>query len=184
MIGPFLLVPVLCHYRCCVFRNRCSYTHLCDRFERNVVLLCYFLQSMVTTGPLEGLMAKRRAEEIVLFDSPSKRRHFPAIYSVDVQLESMDPVKSGSPQSLLTVLGSRCRKRPPYFDNEEADSCERITRSDSGKHAKDVLTEPSSGSFQDSRRSCTLSRNKRAREDSVGSDIVTATDEVGPHGLI
>lgn len=123
------------------------------------------------------MMAKRRAEETVLFDSPSKRRHFPAIYSVDVQLGSMALVRSPSPQSLLTVLGSRCRKRPPHFDNEDADSCERIAHSDSGKHAKDVLTEPFSGSFQDGGTSYALSRNKRAREDRVDSDIVIATDK-------
>ncbi|KAM4745637.1 uncharacterized protein FYW61_014373 [Anableps anableps] len=120
-------------------------------------------------------MAKRRAEEIVLLESPSKRRYFPPIYSVDMQLESMASVGGVSPPSLLTFLGKSCRKRPPYFDSEEAYSCPRICLSDSGNHAKDVLKEPSSGSFQDGQRSCGVSRNKRPREDNVGSDTVTPT---------
>uniref|UniRef100_A0A3P9NWL7 Putative WW-binding domain-containing protein n=1 Tax=Poecilia reticulata TaxID=8081 RepID=A0A3P9NWL7_POERE len=94
-------------------------------------------------------MAKRRAEETVLLDSPSKRRYFPPFYSVDMQLESMASVGGVSSPSLLTLLGSRCRKRPLYFDNEEVYSRPKISPSDSGKHAKNVLKTPSSGSFQD-----------------------------------
>uniref|UniRef100_A0A3B3TZV3 Uncharacterized protein n=1 Tax=Poecilia latipinna TaxID=48699 RepID=A0A3B3TZV3_9TELE len=100
-------------------------------------------------------MAKRRAEETVLLDSPSKRRYFPPIYSIDMQLESMASVGGVSSPSLLTLLGSRCRKRPLYFDNEEVYSRPKISSLDSGKHAKNVLKTPSSGSFQDGRRSCT-----------------------------
>ncbi|MEQ2180506.1 hypothetical protein GOODEAATRI_001847, partial [Goodea atripinnis] len=92
-----------------------------------------------------------------------------------VLLESMARAGGVSPQSLLTLLGSRCRKRPCCFENEEADFGPKILLSDSGKHAKDVLKEPSSGSFKDERMSCSLSRNKRPREDSVGSDSVTPT---------
>uniref|UniRef100_A0A3B5QVC2 Uncharacterized protein n=1 Tax=Xiphophorus maculatus TaxID=8083 RepID=A0A3B5QVC2_XIPMA len=92
-------------------------------------------------------MAKRRAEETVLLDSPSKRRYFPPIYSVDMQLESMASVGDLSSPSLLAILGSRCRKRPLYFDNEEGYSGPAISPPDSGKHAKDVLKTPSSGSF-------------------------------------
>ncbi|XP_032434029.1 uncharacterized protein C9orf40 homolog [Xiphophorus hellerii] len=122
-------------------------------------------------------MAKRRAEETVLLDSPSKRRYFPPIYSVDMQLESMASGGGLSSPSLLAILGSRCRKRPLYFDNEEGYSGPAISPPDSGKHAKDVLKTPSSGSFPGGRRSCALSRNKRPREDSVGSDTVNATDK-------
>ncbi|PWA19619.1 hypothetical protein CCH79_00006917 [Gambusia affinis] len=121
------------------------------------------------------LMAKRRAEETVLLGSPSKRRYFPPIYSVDMQLEGMASVGGVSSPALLTLLGSRCRKRPLYFDNDEGYSCPAISPSDSGKHAKDVLKTPSSRSFPDGRRSCALSRNKRPREESVGSDTVNAT---------
>ncbi|MEQ2244996.1 hypothetical protein ILYODFUR_022931 [Ilyodon furcidens] len=120
-------------------------------------------------------MAKRRAEETVFLDSPSKRKYLPPLCGVDMQLESMAQAGGVSPQSLLTLLGSRCRKRPCCFENEEADFGPKILLSDSGKHAKDVLKEPSSGSFKDERMSCSLSRNKRPREDSVGSDSVTPT---------
>ncbi|XP_054906519.1 uncharacterized protein wu:fa19b12 [Poeciliopsis prolifica] len=122
-------------------------------------------------------MAKRRGEETVLLDSPSKRRHFPPVYSVDMQLESMASVGGVSSPSLLTLLGGRCRKRPLYFDNEEAYSCPTISPPGSGKHAKDVFNTPCSGSVQGGRRSCALARNKRPRENSVGSDSVHATDK-------
>lgn len=184
MIGPFdsgccMSLPVYC------FFLHLYSTYLCEAFKGKEILLSYFffLLSLILSQ-IWLLMAKRRAEETVLLDSPSKRRYFPPIYSVDMQLESMASVGGLSSPSLLAILGSPCRKRPLYFDNEEGYSGPAISPPDSGKHAKDVLKTPSSGSFPDGRRSCALSRNKRPREDSVGSDTVNATDKVGQHGLI
>ncbi|KAM4579572.1 uncharacterized protein V3H82_008792 [Fundulus diaphanus] len=122
-------------------------------------------------------MAKRRAEEAVLLGSPTKRKPFPPLCCVDMPMESVAPAGGVSPPSLLTLLGSRCRKRPHYFDNEEANLCPLISLSGSGKHAKYALKEQSSGSFQDQRMSCALSRKKRPRVNSVGSDTVTPTDK-------
>uniref|UniRef100_A0A3Q2NTK3 Putative WW-binding domain-containing protein n=1 Tax=Fundulus heteroclitus TaxID=8078 RepID=A0A3Q2NTK3_FUNHE len=85
-------------------------------------------------------MAKRRAEEAVLLGSPTKRRPFPPLCCVDMPLESVAPAGGVSPPSLLTLLGSRCRKRPHYFDNEEANLCPLISLSGSGKHLFWMLT--------------------------------------------
>uniref|UniRef100_A0A4W6FTV7 Putative WW-binding domain-containing protein n=1 Tax=Lates calcarifer TaxID=8187 RepID=A0A4W6FTV7_LATCA len=65
-------------------------------------------------------MAKRRAEDTLLHDSPSKRC-YRSLRSVDMQLESFPPTGgvSLSPPSLLALLGSRCRKRPYYFEDPE-----------------------------------------------------------------
>ncbi|XP_015242862.1 PREDICTED: uncharacterized protein C9orf40 homolog isoform X2 [Cyprinodon variegatus] len=86
-------------------------------------------------------MAKRRAEEPLLLDSPIKRRHLAPLCCVGMQ-----------PESMASAGG--------------------VSLWDSGKFALDVSQEPPSGSFQDERGPCTLSRNKRPREDSFGSDTV------------
>lgn len=133
-------------------------------------------------------MAKRRAEDPLLHDSPSKR-HFRPLCSVDMQLGSMAPVGGVSPPSLLALLGSRARKRPYYF--EESDIKQRQQDSslhrkaahcDARKHAANVGTEPTSGSFQDRRSNsgASTSSKKRPREDCAGSETVVpqATDKV------
>ncbi|XP_038143219.1 uncharacterized protein C9orf40 homolog isoform X1 [Cyprinodon tularosa] len=117
-------------------------------------------------------MAKRRAEEPLLLDSPIKRRHLAPLCCVGMQPESMASAGGLSSPSILTLLGSRCRKRPHYSDNEASDLFPKVSLWDSGKFALDVSQEPPSGSFQDERGPCTLSRNKRPRDDSFGSDTV------------
>lgn len=58
------------------------------------------------------IMAKRRAEDPLLHDSPSKR--------CCLQLGSSAASPGGlSPPSLLALLGSRCRKRPHYFQDTD-----------------------------------------------------------------
>ncbi|XP_037536484.1 uncharacterized protein wu:fa19b12 [Nematolebias whitei] len=123
-------------------------------------------------------MAKRRAENTLLLDSPGKRKSCRPLCSVDMQLES-SVARSGavSPPSLLALLGSRCRKRPHYFENEEkpVDTALYSSPCVSKKlAAADVSTERVSGSFQDRRSSsCTVtSKKKRARVDSLGSETV------------
>uniref|UniRef100_A0A669CPM2 Putative WW-binding domain-containing protein n=1 Tax=Oreochromis niloticus TaxID=8128 RepID=A0A669CPM2_ORENI len=66
-------------------------------------------------------MAKRRAEDTLLHNSPSKRC-YRSLCAVDIQAESMAPSGGVSPPSLLALLGTRCRKRPQYFDEEETAS--------------------------------------------------------------
>uniref|UniRef100_A0A3P8SVE5 Putative WW-binding domain-containing protein n=1 Tax=Amphiprion percula TaxID=161767 RepID=A0A3P8SVE5_AMPPE len=63
-------------------------------------------------------MAKRRAEDTLLHDSPSKRC-YRSLCCVDLQLESEAPSGGVSPPSLLALLGSRCRKRPYCFEDPE-----------------------------------------------------------------
>lgn len=131
-------------------------------------------------------MAKRRAEDTLLHDSPSKRC-YRSLRSVDMQLESFPPTGgvSLSPPSLLALLGSRCRKRPYYFEDpeqkqEEAAGLYRKTTQvcDARKHATSVLTVQTSGSFQDRRSSGTLTNlKKRPREDPAGSE--TAVPKAG-----
>ncbi|XP_013867493.1 uncharacterized protein C9orf40 homolog [Austrofundulus limnaeus] len=129
-------------------------------------------------------MAKRRAENTLLLDSPGKRKYSRPLCSVDLQLESSaSPTVAGvSPPSLLALLGSRCRKRSHFFENEEqpgeATSPLKSSLCVSKKAAADVLTERVSGSFQDRRQtsSCTVTnKKKRARQDSRCSDTVLST---------
>ncbi|XP_044053136.1 uncharacterized protein wu:fa19b12 [Siniperca chuatsi] len=121
-------------------------------------------------------MAKRRAEDTLLQDSPSKRC-YRSLCSVDMQLGSMAPTGGVSPPSLLALLGGRNRKRPYYFEDpekqEEAALYRKATNCDTRKHAASVLTVQTSGSFQDRRSSSTLtSTKKRPREDCAGSETV------------
>ncbi|XP_040898697.1 uncharacterized protein wu:fa19b12 [Toxotes jaculatrix] len=126
-------------------------------------------------------MAKRRAEDTLLHHSPSKRC-YRSLCSVDMQLETMPPTAgvSLSPPTLLSLLGSRCRKRPYYFEDPEqkeqeeeaaaAGLCRKATNDGSRKHADNVLKVQTSGSFQD--RHSSNAHKKRPREDCSGSEIV------------
>lgn len=136
-------------------------------------------------------MAKRRAEDTLFHECPSKRC-YRSLCGIDMQLESMVAPHGGeSPPSLQALLGCRCRKRPYYFEDpeqqqqqhqqeQEAPLHRKTTNCcDTRKHAANVLTAPTSTSFQD-RRSSTkpLNSKKRPREDSVGSEVVSkANDE-------
>lgn len=123
-------------------------------------------------------MAKRRAEDTLLHDSPSKRC-YRSLCSVDMQLGNMAPSTGGvSPPSLLALLGSRCRKRPYYFEDpekhEDAAVYRKAAHCDTRKPAASVSTVQTSGSFQE-RRGCSstpASSKKRAREDCTGSEAV------------
>lgn len=131
-------------------------------------------------------MAKRRAEDTLLHDSPPKRC-YRSLCSVDLQLGSgMAPTGGVSPPSLLALLGSRCRKRPHYFEDpekreEEEALYRKTTNCDTRKHAADnALTQvqQTSGSFQNRRSSS--SSKKRPREDCAGPESVIpkANDKV------
>lgn len=127
-------------------------------------------------------MAKRRAEDNLLHDSPSKRR-YRSLYSVDMQLHSV--ARSGglslSPPSLMALVGSRCRKRPRYFEDTDKEAQEaaagfyyKTTHCDTRKHEANVLTVQTSGSFQESRISGTFTNHKkRQREDCVCANTAT-----------
>ncbi|XP_033182029.1 WRNPLPNID domain-containing protein [Anabas testudineus] len=127
-------------------------------------------------------MAKRRAEDNLLHDSPSKRR-YRSLYSVDMQLHSV--ARSGglslSPPSLMALVGSRCRKRPHYFEDTDKEAQEaaagfyyKTTHCDTRKHEANVLTVQTSGSFQESRISGTFTNHKkRQREDCVCANTAT-----------
>uniref|UniRef100_A0A3B5BJ88 Putative WW-binding domain-containing protein n=1 Tax=Stegastes partitus TaxID=144197 RepID=A0A3B5BJ88_9TELE len=95
-------------------------------------------------------MAKRRAEDTGLNDSPSKRC-YRSLCCVDLQLESVAPVGVVNPPSLLALLGSRCRKRKYYSEEkqEEPFVCRKTTNCDTRKVAASVLTMQTSGSFPD-----------------------------------
>lgn len=126
-------------------------------------------------------MAKRRAEDTLLHDSPSKRC-CRSLYSVDMQRVSMDPPGGVSPPSLLALLGSRSRKRPLYFqdpeklEREEVEAClyRKATHCATRKHSATALTERTSGNFQDSRSpsSALISSKKRPREDCAGTETI------------
>ncbi|XP_004544281.1 uncharacterized protein wu:fa19b12 [Maylandia zebra] len=114
-------------------------------------------------------MAKRRAEDTLLHNSPSKRC-FRSLCAVDIQAESMAPSGGVSPPSLLALLGTRCRKRPQYFDEEETASYRKTSHYDARKRAVNVSAVQTSGSFQDRRSSSVTSSQKRPREGSEEPD--------------
>lgn len=138
-----------------------------------------FLVAVVHTW---RFMAKRRAEDTLLHDSPSKRCFRP-LCGVDMQPESLVPTVGLSPPSLLALLGNRCQKRKHYFEDQEkleqtASVYRRSTHCDSRKHAGKGLT---SGSFRDPRCSSTdTSTEKVPREHCTGSETVPpkATNKV------
>lgn len=124
-------------------------------------------------------MAKRRADDtLLLTGSPSKKCCHSAC-SVDVQLESMATIRGLSPPPVLALLGSRLRKRPHYFEDSvkqqqkqrEASLQRKYAHCDNRKHATNVCTEHTSGSFQDHRslNSALTSSIKRPREECTGS---------------
>ncbi|XP_076587423.1 uncharacterized protein LOC143321149 [Chaetodon auriga] len=124
-------------------------------------------------------MSKRRAEDPLLHDSPSKRC-CRSLCSVDMQLGSMAAAGGVSPPSLLALLGSRSRKRPYFFEDpekqEETAAYRKATHCDTRKHAASVVTVQTSGSFQELRGSSAItSCKKRPREDCAGSETVTPT---------
>ncbi|XP_035813371.2 uncharacterized protein C9orf40 homolog isoform X1 [Amphiprion ocellaris] len=125
-------------------------------------------------------MAKRRAEDTLLHDSPSKRC-YRSLCCVDLQLESEAPSEGVSPPSLLALLGSRCRKRPYYFEDpekqEEAPLFRTTTNCDTRRLQAGVLTVQTSGNFPE-RRSCSAGTKtkKRLREYSQGPETVTNKD--------
>ncbi|XP_037633268.1 uncharacterized protein wu:fa19b12 [Sebastes umbrosus] len=129
-------------------------------------------------------MAKRSAEDTLLLDSASRKRHCSLISGVDLQLESMSPTGGVSPPSLQDLMGSRCGKRPHYFEDPEKQEEEEAaalffkpTHCDTRKHAAPVLTVQTSGSFQDRHTSSSTptSSKKRPRDDC--SDTVTPKDK-------
>ncbi|CAK6950278.1 uncharacterized protein wu:fa19b12 [Scomber scombrus] len=108
-----------------------------------------------------------------------------------MQLESV--VAPKSPPSLLALLGTRCRKRPYYFEDPEQQQqqqqqeeeapiyCKTLNCCDTRKHAADVFPVSTSGSFQDRRSPIKYTNSKkRLREDSVGSETASkAKDYAG-----
>lgn len=141
-------------------------------------------------------MTKRRAEQVLLHDVPYKRRQF-SRGSFDTHLESMTAAGGVSPPFLLALLGSRCRKRPFYCEDEE-ESREKVQPSKikASDHRVCAPDGPLT-SFQD--KTCngnillakqTASKAnsiKRAREDSGTSKltspkIVTHKHENGEEG--
>lgn len=92
-------------------------------------------------------MAKRRAEDILFADLPSKRCFRP-LCGVDMQLESMAPAGDVSPSSLLALLGSRCRKRPFC--------CEEPEQQQTTQAALDRNTAHSDGSKKQTERTPTV----------------------------
>ncbi|XP_068559852.1 uncharacterized protein C9orf40 homolog [Cebidichthys violaceus] len=130
-------------------------------------------------------MAKRRSEDALLHGSPSKRCHL-SLSSVVLPPESMAPTGGVSPPSLLALMGSRCRKRPHYFEDPENQAEAPLYRKpaccDTRKHAATLLTLQASGGFQDRCSSSTpTSSKKRPRDDCTGLETVApkANDKAG-----
>nr|XP_020446191.1 uncharacterized protein C9orf40 homolog [Monopterus albus] len=129
-------------------------------------------------------MAKRRAEDTVLDESPSKRC-CRSRCSVDMQMESMSSTRAVSPPSLLALFGNRCRKRPYHFEDPEkqeaaAGLCHKPKHCDTRKPASSVLSLQTSGSFQDrGSSSARTTKKKQARKDCVGSETVVSKTNDG-----
>ncbi|XP_040928342.1 uncharacterized protein wu:fa19b12 isoform X2 [Betta splendens] len=124
-------------------------------------------------------MAKRRADETALHDSPSKKC-YRSLHSVDVQLQRRLPPRGESlaPPPLLALLGRRCGKRPRCFEDTAKDETEaeaaahgEVAHRDAREHVADVSTVQTSGSFEETSRTFT-SHKKRHREDAVCPNTV------------
>lgn len=121
-------------------------------------------------------MAKRRPDDALLRDSPSKK-HCSAFCKLDMRLEGMAPVGGVNPPSPLALLGNRSRKRPRYFespDKEQQDNEPSVSlgRSDTRKHAAGDPSDQTSGSFCAAAAASSVSR-KRSRDsnfDTVRED--------------
>ncbi|KAK2837527.1 hypothetical protein Q5P01_014739 [Channa striata] len=128
-------------------------------------------------------MAKRRAEDVSMHDSPSKRCSR-SLWNVDRRLQSAAaaPIVSGNlkPPSLLAVLGSRCRKRPYCFEEPPSEEtaarpCSKSPHCDTRKPAGTAC-----GNVQDRRSSDTLTNPKKGpRDEDAGSEaaLVKATEQ-------
>lgn len=119
-------------------------------------------------------MSKRRIEDSLLLDSPSKKC-CRSSSNVDMHLGDMLPSGGVSPPSLVALLGSRCRKRTHYLEDLEKQDELTIylkpTRCEARKHAAHISTVQTSGSFQERHNSTTLSSSrKRAREDCASPE--------------
>ncbi|XP_029960337.1 uncharacterized protein C9orf40 [Salarias fasciatus] len=131
-------------------------------------------------------MAKRRAEECLLYESPSKRC-CARLSRVDIPLDSMAPTGGGvSPPALLALLDSRCRKRSHYPEAPDSQVETRTALHGKAVHCDareniNVESVHTSGSFQKRPVSPGPDTNpsKRPRSDSKSSetDIRGAADE-------
>lgn len=127
-------------------------------------------------------MAKRRAEDTLLHDFPSKK-YCRAFCKVGLHLGSMDPTGGVSPPSLLALLGGRGRKRPHYSEDldkeeqEETAAAVSPCRKDTRTRAASVLSEQTSGSFHDRRSSSSASSKSKKRARDSGSETVPEDKE-------
>lgn len=128
-------------------------------------------------------MAKRRAENTLLHDFPSKK-YCRAFCKVGKHLGSMDPTGGVSPPSLLALLGSRGRKRPHYSEDLDKEEQEEETaaaaspcRKDTRTHAASVLSAQTSGSYHDRRSVSSASAKSKKRARDSGSEIVPEDEE-------
>lgn len=122
-------------------------------------------------------MAKRRPDDALLHDSPSKK-HCRAFCKLDMRVGGMAPVGGVNPPSLLALLGNRARKRPRYFEDPEQQDEEpsaSLCRRDTRKHAAGGLSDQTSGNFceRPSSSSSSSISKKRTRD----SDSETVRDD-------
>lgn len=123
-------------------------------------------------------MAKRRPDDaLLLLHEPPSKKHCRASCKLDVRVEGTAPIGGLNSPSVLTLLGSRPRKRPHYFEDldkgqqdEEpsASPCHRHTR----KHAEGGQSIKSSGSCCE-RRSSIGKKRTRDDEEKVDADVKT-----------
>lgn len=156
----------------------------CSRQCRSEPGLVSVLVSLQTDRQTElTSMAKRRAEDTLLHDFPSKK-YCRAFCKVSMHLGSMDPTGGVSKPSLLALLGSRGRKRPHYSEDLNKEGQEEETapavspcRKDTRMHAASVLSEQTSGSFHDRRSTNSASTKSKKRARDSGSEIVPEDKE-------
>ncbi|KAF3851081.1 hypothetical protein F7725_012853 [Dissostichus mawsoni] len=112
-------------------------------------------------------MAKRRADDTIHYEAPSKKC-YGSLSSADLQLDSMDPTGGGVSDT----------KRPHFFEDNEKQEAAALNRKpthlcDTMKHAANVSTVQSSGRFHEPHSSSALSNSKkRPRGDCASSETV------------
>lgn len=126
-------------------------------------------------------MAKRRPDDALLNDSPSKK-HCRAFCKLDMRhVGGMAPVGGVNPPSLLALLGNRAEKRPRYFEDPDKEQQDEepsasLCRRDTRKHAAGGLSDQTSGNFCE--RPCSSSISKKRTRDSDSETVRDDTEKV------
>lgn len=127
-------------------------------------------------------MAKRRQNDVLLHDSPSKK-HCGAFSKLDMLVEGIAPVVGGNPPSLLALLDSRARKRQRYFEDPDKEQQDEepsasLCRRDTRKHAAGGQSDQTCGKSCERRSHSGSNISKKRTRDSDSVAVRDIKDKV------